>query len=135
MEVFLEAGVVVLDADLATTPAMFMATQFPEIDADAGIMITASHLPYFYNGLKFFTKDGGAEHEDMEKIVEYADIKIEGQEKGYVESISLISHYAKDLVKKIQKGSGLERALEGLHIVLDAGNGAGGFLRAKFLSV
>lgn len=133
VEVFLEAGVVVLDADLATTPAMFMATQFPEIDADAGIMITASHLPYFYNGLKFFTKDGGAEHEDMEKIVEYADIKIEGQEKGYVESISLISHYAKDLVKKIQKGSGLERPLEGLHIVLDAGNGAGGFFASEVL--
>ena len=133
VEVFLEAGVVVLDADLATTPAMVMATQFPEIDADAGIMITASHLPYFYNGLKFFTKDGG-EHEDMEKLCNM-DIKIEGQEKGYVESISLISHYAKDLVKKIQKGSGLERPLEGLHIVLMLGMEQEAFLRAKFLSV
>ena len=68
VEVFLQAGVTILDAGLATTPAMFMATQFPEVDADAGIMITASHLPYFHNGLKFFTKDGGAEHEDMEKL-------------------------------------------------------------------
>src|SRR5699024_12774122 len=87
VEVFLEAGVVVLDADLATTTAMFMATQFPESDADAGIMITASHLPYFYNALKFFTKDGGAEHEDIEKIIEYADSKVRAQKKGHLETI------------------------------------------------
>ena len=64
-QVFLDAGMDVLDAGLATTPAMFMATQFSEIAADAGIMITASHLPYMYNGLKFFTQEGGAEHEDI----------------------------------------------------------------------
>ena len=133
IEEFLGAGVTVLDAGLATTPAMFMATQFLEIDADAGIMITASHLPYFHNGLKFFTKAGGAEHEDMEKIMEYADLKMPGQAKGELEVIDLISYYAKDLVQKIQEGTGLEEPLKDLHIVLDAGNGAGGFFAKDVL--
>lgn len=126
-ETLVEAGVTVLDAELATTPAMFMATQFPEIDADAGIMITASHLPYFYNGLKFFTKEGGAEHEDMEKIVDYSDVEIESTEEGQVEKIPLIDLYARNMVHKIQKRTDLKKPLEGMRIVLDAGNGAGGF--------
>ena len=132
-DTFIKAGVTVLDAGLATTPAMFMATQFSEIDADAGIMITASHLPYFYNGLKFFTKEGGAEHEDMEKIVEYSESEVISTTIGEVETVDLIDLYAKDMVRKIQEGSDMKQPLEGLRIVLDAGNGAGGFFASKVL--
>lgn len=132
-EVFVRAGVTVLNSGLATTPALYMATQFSEIDADAGIMITASHLPYFYNGLKFFTKDGGAEHEDMEKIVDYSDREVEAPATGTIEDIPLIDLYAKDLVEKIQKQTGLDLPLKDMHIVLDAGNGAGGFFAEKVL--
>lgn len=131
--IFKKAGVTILDAGLATTPAMFMATQFPEIDADAGIMITASHLPYFHNGLKFFTKAGGAEHEDMEKIIGYSEEEISNTEEGTIEEIPLISHYAADLVKKIQTGTNLTKPLKDLRIVLDAGNGAGGFFASQVL--
>lgn len=132
-DTLLKAGVTVLDAGLATTPAMFMATQFSEIDADAGIMITASHLPYYYNGLKFFTKAGGAEHEDMEKIIQYSDAEVALPEQGQLEEIPLIDFYSKDLVKKIQQGTNLEKPLEGMRIVLDAGNGAGGFFASEVL--
>ena len=132
-EMFTQAGVTVLDAGLATTPAMFMATQFSEIDADAGIMITASHLPYFYNGLKFFTKSGGAEHEDIVKIVEYSDSEVISTKIGEVETIPLIDYYSKDMVRKIQDGSEMKKPLEGLRIVLDAGNGAGGFFAKDVL--
>lgn len=52
-------GCTVLDCDLATTPAMFMTTVLESYKCDGAVMITASHLPYYYNGLKFFTKDGG----------------------------------------------------------------------------
>lgn len=65
-------GIDIIDAGLATTPAMFMSTQYEEYQCDAAIMITASHLPYEYNGLKFFTKDGGAEHEDIAYILKNA---------------------------------------------------------------
>ncbi|EHL2648925.1 phosphomannomutase/phosphoglucomutase, partial [Listeria monocytogenes] len=67
------AGINVVDVGLATTPAMFMATQYEDYNCDAGIMITASHLPFMYNGLKLFTKSGGAEHEDIDYIVAHAD--------------------------------------------------------------
>lgn len=134
-EVFTNAGVEVLDAGLATTPALFMATQFHEINADAGIMITASHLPFFYNGLKFFTKDGGAEHEDMEKIVDYSyfETEIAGRKIGTIKEIELIELYAQDLVNKIKEQTDLEKPLKDMHIVLDAGNGAGGFFAEKVL--
>lgn len=132
-DTFIKAGVKVLDAGLATTPAMFMATQFTDIDADAGIMITASHLPYFYNGLKFFTKSGGAEHEDMLKIIDYSDSEVISTKLGDVETISLIDYYSKDMVRKIQKETDMDKPLQDLRIVLDAGNGAGGFFAKEVL--
>ena len=55
MEGLIQQGVNVIDFDLATTPAMFMATQFSQFKCDASIMLTASHLPFYFNGMKFFT--------------------------------------------------------------------------------
>ncbi|KFN89786.1 phosphomannomutase [Tetragenococcus muriaticus PMC-11-5] len=52
-------GVDVYDFGLATTPALFMSTQFSQFSCDVGIMLTASHLPYYYNGIKIFSQKGG----------------------------------------------------------------------------
>lgn len=126
----------VIDTGLSTTPAMFMATQFDSFNADAGIMITASHLPFYYNGIKLFTKDGGAEHEDIAFILEHALAHMEDNEiKGTLEKREVISTYANDLVEKIQKETGSKEPLKGFRIVLDAGNGAGGFFAEKVLEV
>ena len=46
------------DCGLTSTPAMFQSTVLPKSDFDGAVMITASHLPFNRNGLKFFTKDG-----------------------------------------------------------------------------
>ncbi len=128
-------GFHVLDAHLATTPAMFMATQYEETDADCGIMITASHLPYFYNGIKIFTKTGGAEKEDIAYILEQANEPYKTEQTGSVENIDLMSLYASDLVRKIQTKVGAgEKPLEGSKIVVDAGNGAGGFFAERVLA-
>lgn len=43
---------------MASTPAMFMTTVDDELAVTGGVMITASHLPFNRNGLKFFTKEG-----------------------------------------------------------------------------
>lgn len=51
---------------------MFMTTVFPEFACDAGIMVTASHLPYNRNGFKFFTAEGGLNKGDIAQILEYA---------------------------------------------------------------
>ena len=47
-------GAKVIDCGLATTPAMFMSIVLPQTKYDASVMITASHLPFNSNGIKFF---------------------------------------------------------------------------------
>lgn len=133
------AGIDVIDVGLSTTPAMFMSTKYDDYACDGAVMITASHLPFEYNGLKFFTRDGGAEHEDIEFILRQADwenITWENNQ-GEISTGSLLDEYAKDLVNKIRAGIKdeyhYEKPLTGRHIVVDAGNGAGGFFAEKVL--
>lgn len=133
----------IADCGIASTPAMFMACVLPGLEFDGTIMITASHLPFNRNGLKFFTKDGGLEKKDITAILEYAEeLEKNGgnpvaQGTGKVEILDLISIYAADLAAKIRKGASdhatEEKPLEGLKIVVDAGNGAGGFFVEKVL--
>ncbi len=130
-------GCKVLDAALASTPALFMATKFDGIGADAGIMITASHLPKDRNGFKFFTKDGGLEKADIRSILEVAGsdeelAKLSGcqSEAGIIEKSDLMARYSEFLREKIKSevcASDFEKPLAGLKIVVDAGNGAAGF--------
>ncbi|MER2064094.1 MAG: phosphomannomutase/phosphoglucomutase, partial [Alkalibacterium sp.] len=131
-------GVTVIDAHMATTPALFMSTQYEAFKSDIGIMITASHLPMEYNGLKFFTESGGLEHEDIEKILTKAY-----KESGPTEAVKsepiekdLLSVYAADLVSKINEAlnEGPEaKPLAGRKIIVDAGNGASGFFATEIL--
>ena len=125
-----------IDCVLASTPAMFMATIFEDTAADGSIMITASHLPYNRNGLKFFTAAGGADKADIEKILTYAAEAPEAH--GTLEHVlkfDLIGRYSEHLTKKIRDAfGGAERPLEGMHIVVDAGNGAGGFFAGRILT-
>ena len=53
---------------MASTPAMFMTTVDDELAVTGGVMITASHLPFNRNGLKFFTKEGGLEKADIAEV-------------------------------------------------------------------
>lgn len=128
------SGSRVVDCMLSTTPAMFMSTVFEETNYDGSVMITASHLPFNRNGMKFFDRDGGLEHTDIEEILKTASsIKDEGEsggEEGDVESASLMTLYARHLRGKILSAlSSTEKdmPLSGLHIIVDAGNGDAGF--------
>ncbi|MBT0133790.1 phosphomannomutase/phosphoglucomutase [Listeria seeligeri] len=134
------ADIDVVDVGLATTPAMFMATQYEAYNCDAGIMITASHLPFMYNGLKLFTKSGGAEHEDIDYIVAHADISFieNGTNSGRITKADLLTTYAADLTTKIRAGitdaEDKMKPLQGSHIIVDAGNGAAGFFAEQVLA-
>lgn len=134
-------GARVLDAGLASTPAMFMATVFPEYRADGAIMLTASHMPMNRNGLKFFTAEGGLEKGDIADIINFAESdSILGRlypGKGTYEQVALMDTYAAHLRGIICEGLGAaenDKPLAGLHIVVDAGNGAGGFYAEKVLA-
>lgn len=129
------AGADVLACGMASTPAMFMATVYDETAADGSIMITASHLPMNRNGLKFFTKDGGLEKEDIAAIIRIAEKGTTGApvSSGTVTDTDLLALYTADLVSKVRKATGKEKPLEGFKIIVDAGNGAGGFYAEEVL--
>lgn len=157
-------GVKLLDCGLASTPAMFMSTIFPQYDCDGAIMITASHLPFNRNGFKFFTKDGGLNKKDITEILETAasderiaelgeprfkDRAIFNMGKTYpMEECDLMDSYAehlRNIIKenvynynkcvqnKVINADQYEKPLAGMKIVVDAGNGAGGFYARKVL--
>ncbi|KAL8052125.1 hypothetical protein ABFS82_06G189900 [Erythranthe guttata] len=138
------AGVDVIQYGLASTPAMFNSTLTKNKDifcpVDGSIMITASHLPYNRNGFKFFTNAGGLGKVDIKDILERAaDIYKNFTEEGLrdpqsVKRVDYMAVYTSDLVAAVRKASGdIEKPLEGFHIVVDAGNGAGGFFAGKVL--
>ena len=135
LEALTYAGVVTVDCGLASTPSMFMSIVFPETKMDGSIMITASHLPYNRNGLKFFTKDGGVEHEDVIAILEAAarNPEVKG-DLSKVQKYNLIDRYCHHLRKKIRAALNMgDTPLKGMHVVVDAGNGAGGFFATQVL--
>ncbi len=129
------AGVKVYDCGLSSTPAMFMTTV--ELGVDAAIQITASHHPFDRNGLKFFTRDGGLDSPDIAEIVADAN---EGKRAeindGSVEKINFMSTYAGILRKIICDNLGVSEEslpLKDKKIIVDAGNGAGGFYAEQVL--
>ncbi|KAH8497291.1 hypothetical protein H0E87_019825 [Populus deltoides] len=143
------AGLDVVQYGLASTPAMFNSTLTEDeaflCPVDGAIMITASHLPYNRNGFKFFTNAGGLGKADIKNILERAvDIYNSFTDEGLMKSkrkaseslkrVDYMTAYTSDLVKAVRKAAGnIEKPLEGFHIVVDAGNGAGGFFAEKVL--
>ena len=122
------------DAGLSTTPAMFMSTILPQLDFDGAIMITASQQPWNWNGFKLFTKNGELEKEDIAKILRIAS-KYNFVGEFYEERDSnVLQMYAAYLRQMISLGlRDVPGGLSGMHIVVDAGNGAGGFFAKEVL--
>lgn len=132
-----------IDCGLATTPSLFMSTQFEEISAVGAVMITASHLPFNRNGLKFFTAEGGLDKKDIRVLLEEsakseADSPLSFEMPLY-DSFDLIGRYSSHLVSLIRDGINdnmhYDRPLEGFKIIVDAGNGAGGYFAEQVLNV
>ena len=121
----------VLDFGMCTTPAMFMSIITPGFEPDGSIMITASHHPWNKNGLKFFTPAGGIEGKEVAALLQAAqglhpaDFPVSGR----IEKKEFLPVYSEQLGDRIRKGLHTDavKPLEGLHVVVDAGNGAGGF--------
>jgi len=127
-------GLEVTDFGMASTPAMFMSTITEGYAFDGSVMITASHLPFNRNGFKFFTADGGLEKGDIKEILDFAaGDAVTGLGGGKLISGEFMDTYAKILADKIRAATGDEKPLEGFRIVVDAGNGAGGFYVDKVL--
>ncbi|KAF0916898.1 hypothetical protein E2562_015075, partial [Oryza meyeriana var. granulata] len=134
------AGCSVFDMGLATTPACFMSTKLPRFSYDASIMMTASHLPYTRNGLKFFTKRGGLTSGQVEGICDRAARKYVARKMGrgggrgmppVVMRVDLMSAYAQHLrniiKERVAHPTHYDTPLKGFKVIVNAGNGCGGF--------
>ncbi len=133
-DAMVKQGLSVTDFGMASTPAMFMATVTEGYTFDGTVMITASHLPFNRNGFKFFTAEGGLEKGDIKEILTYAaGDETTGLQAGTLVSGSFMDTYAKILADKIRAATGEDKPLDGFRIVVDAGNGAGGFYVDKVL--
>ena len=117
----------VLLTGLSSTPSMFMLLQ-DGFGADGSVMITASHLPYRKNGLKFFVKEGGLEEEELEEVLTAASaLPPPAAVRGEVTAKPYLATYAAQLVGTVRRATGKERPLAGKKIIVDAGGGVGGF--------
>lgn len=116
------SGCDVLDLGMVPTPVMYFALS--SLQADGGAMITASHNPPEFNGLKLRNYDPkfGGEPFDGAAIQEIGRIAMnasfhEGQ--GSYRQIDVSDAYVQDIAQKL----GLNRSVK---IVLDGGNGVAG---------
>ena len=137
LSAFSQLGVTVLDCGLASTPSMFLTTL--DLHCDGAVEITASHHPFNRNGLKFFTKNGGLEREDITSILLHAQSLDDLQQHGapgpiiHTNYMARYSRRLQDLIKEGVQAEDYDHPLQGFHIVVDAGNGAGGFYASQVL--
>lgn len=130
IETLLAYGIEVYDCCLSSTPAMFLSTL--KLPCNGAVQITASHHPFDKNGLKFFTKQGGFEGKEIERVLTLAkNTQIPLSEKQKIaKSVDFMEEYARILRYMICEGTSIkedEKPLDGLKIAVDAGNGVGGF--------
>ncbi|HNP63629.1 MAG TPA: phosphomannomutase, partial [Woeseiaceae bacterium] len=119
----IEAGVDVLDIGLGGTEMVYFATS--HLRADGGIMITASHNPADYNGLKLVREDArpisGDSGLQAIRVLAEKDERKAGSAPGSRKSVDIFDTYIQHLLTYID----LEQ-LKPLKLVLNPGNGGAG---------
>lgn len=125
----LEAGFVAAGSDVLLlgplpTPGIAHLTQ--KFEADLGVVISASHNPYYDNGIKFFDRQGGKLSDQIELAIEQGleqpactkDSAHLGRAQRIDSSRRLYMEFCQSTLPK-------ELSLEGLKVVIDGANGAG----------
>ncbi len=122
-------GCDVLKFGLTPTPSLSFATRY--FSCDAGIMITASHNPAEYNGIKLWDSEGAGFQRDREAEIERAMAKgfkaADWRNLGHVEEADAVSPYIKAILKRVSK---FER---GLKVVVDCANAVGNLVTPGLL--
>ena len=122
------SGVDVFDAGVIPTPATSFLTA--DLDADFGVMISASHNPAPDNGIKFFSRGGhkldDAIEDAIEKALSAKPLTPIGAEIGHVKTfVDAKQRYLVHL-----QGT-LPNSLKGIKVVVDCANGAASDLAPK----
>lgn len=113
----LDSGITVVDLGAVATPVMYYATY--EHDIDCGLMVTGSHNPADYNGIKIVLAGKTLVQSDIDVLYELlvAGKYIDGQ--GESQSLDILEDYTNRIISDIK----LHRPLK---VVVDCGNGIAG---------
>ncbi len=119
-----DSGVDVIDIGMCGTEMIYFATSF--LGTDAGVMITASHNPPEYNGMKFVRKnsvpisyDSGLSQ--MEQKILNNDLPAKAEKKGTYELRDIMGEFQENLKQFYDKNK-----INPLKVVVNAGNGCVG---------
>ncbi len=125
----LEAGLCSVGADvihLGVVPTPAVAYLVGKYKANAGIMISASHNPSEYNGIKIFSEEGyklpDALEERIESIVLDNIPKVETAGAKEIGQVNFATRAVDDYIEHLC--STTSHSLEGLHVVVDCANGS-----------
>jgi phosphomannomutase/phosphoglucomutase len=112
----LEGGCAVRDLDTIATPLMYYALTY--LPVKHGAMVTASHNPAQYNGIKFMLEGNPVTREQMAQLKELAQEEAAPAAQGYLVPEDILPPYLRSLQARFGSDP------KGLIIVVDAGNGA-----------
>ncbi|MBN1787079.1 MAG: phosphoglucosamine mutase [Sedimentisphaerales bacterium] len=129
-------GANVVDLGLVTTPTVGVMVR--QMECDGGVIITASHNPIEYNGIKLLTSKGIAPPLKMAERIKELFLKEEFEYASSEECGSIITDYSGDKVHLKRVMSCVSRntiAPKKLKVVLDSVNGAGARPGRKLLSM
>lgn len=120
----LDSGIHAIDIGLCATPMLYFSIR--ALQADGGIMVTGSHNPPEFNGFKICVgRDTiyGDEIQNLRKIMESGGYE---KGKGRLQEKSVVKDYEEFLCSQFS-------LREGMTIVLDGGNGVGGYFALPIL--
>ena len=120
-------GTKVIDIGQCGTEMIYFATA--HLNADGGIMVTASHNPKEYNGMKLVRKDarpisgdtGLKEIGEMAVASNFVHAQVAGKTLGELEKVDIVPAYIEHLLSYVDKS-----ALKPMKIVANPGNGGAG---------
>jgi phosphomannomutase/phosphoglucomutase len=117
-------GVDVVDIGIVTTPMLYFSLF--NLDVEGGVMITASHNPSEYNGVKFCVGKEALFGEDIQNIRRIAEASDFAKGSGLIETTSVMHNYLKFLRENVEIKTGIQ-------VAIDCGNGMGGIIAPRIL--
>lgn len=120
----LDSGIDVVDLGAVPTPVMYYATHVTGIDS--GVMITGSHNPSDYNGIKIVLAGTTLAQDEIQTLYELIQTKTFHTGQGQYKKIDILEDYSQRILGDVV----LERPLR---VVADCGNGIGGVIVPQLL--
>lgn len=120
----LSVGVEVMRLGIISTPGVAYLTKV--VNAQAGVMISASHNPMEDNGIKFFGSDGFKLSDELElEIEELVDQDEDTLPRPIGSAVGIVNDYFEGGQKYLQYlKQTIEHEFDGIHIALDCANGS-----------